>query len=249
MSVLDRFPNLHVRAGHTPHIPGTLTGAPSLPPGALLAPGRYLLRNLDLTSQLPIWPSLPVTGQIHVGWVGNTLVETWVMYSSYQPVNSFATGGVALNCVSLGAPGPVAAFLAEVRALPAAQGAVMATWSQEGLEAEQGPQAPTARALARAAIPLPPRKKPQEQLLPGEAELVGLTPAGVCGVCCGHMFVTVSLPAPNWIHGQFVENWGIYAGHQPPAAGQALLLRPAPQLGQVPPGTVMRAWTVQYSPI
>ena len=210
--------------------------------GVLLDPGLYELRNVLLPGALPTWPSLPITGHIHVAASGANLVESWILFASYTPVGLGPNDAVVIKAVSTGAPPPFNTFLDSVNPGP---GTVITTWSYEAPAAMNNvAQEGTQAASARSMKPASPRRG-WEQCADGDVEIVGTTNTG--GVGAGLGTVAVSGPTGGiWQAGQFVEDWTIFTSTQPMAAGQAALLRPCGPLGTPPAGSSHRLWNVSY---
>lgn len=215
----------------------TLTGVA----GALLGPGTYELRNVLLPGSLPTWPGNPISGHIHVAMSGSDLVETWILFPSYKPVNLSPQDGVVIKAVSTQAPPPFNTFLGSVN--PGA-GTVITTWSYAAPSGmtNVAHQLEVGGALKRLA---PPSRKVWEQCMPGEVEIVATSPTGALGPTLGTVSVTGQTGGP-WQSGQVVEDWTIFTGTTSLPAGQAALLRPSAGLLAAPQGSTRRLWNVSY---
>lgn len=204
--------------------------------GMLLGPGRYEVRNLAPALPLSDWASAPVTGAIHVGWNGGALVETWVMFASYRPVNLTPDERVIVTCVVAGPPGPLSTFMDQQRASHPERGGIVCSWTY-------------------GAAQMIPYRPPEDgrggfqyrQCLPGEVEIVAISSAGMPGDLLGHVVVTQNPPVTgDWRLGTFTETWTVFPGTAPLATGQSALLRLATSCPIVQ-GAMDRVWNVVYS--
>ena len=212
-----------------------LSPEPPLFAGVLLRPGRYLLRNVHVSVPLTGWAQEPVTGAVHVAWQGDRLVETWVMLSSYKPVNGASGDRVVLTAVPAPSAEPLPAFMTWLGTQHDTAGAVTATWS-----------------YGASDVYILPPPNPFAQLMPGSTELqveiLGLGLGGQLGGAVGAVALPpVAGPVPNWRQLSYAELWHVLPGTSPLSPGQSVLLNPCPPDPSVLMGSLCRSWQVQYA--